>query len=153
MDNNYRIVVDKDEFQQKVLDYISSDEIDKMISSTVFDGKPECKSAIVHGMAIASMLTSYCTLMCVKDCENDEEKSMLSASEAKTKTQNNIDDCVTQEVKKLDEQISNAIAEGKFSISNSGMLQSSTQEKLESLGYKIKIGRQYNEAYYSVSWS
>lgn len=77
---------------------------------------------------------------------------MLSASEAKAKTQNNIDDCVTQELNKLDEQISNAIAEGKFSISNDGSLQLETRKKLEELGYEIKSGTQYNESYYSVSW-
>ena len=63
----YKIVVDVEEFQQKVLDYISSDEMDKMINNTVFAEKPECKSAVIHGMAIASMLTSYCTLMYVKN--------------------------------------------------------------------------------------
>lgn len=71
MEDNCRIVVDVKEFQQKVLDYISSGEIDKMINSTVFAGKPECKSAIIHGMAIASMLTSCCELMCVKEKEAD----------------------------------------------------------------------------------
>lgn len=65
MENNYKIVIDVREFQQKVLDYISSEEIDKMIRNTVFDGSPECKSAIIHGMAIASMLTSYCELIAI----------------------------------------------------------------------------------------
>lgn len=77
---------------------------------------------------------------------------MVSASEAKVKTQNNINNCETQQLKELSEQISNAIAEGKFSISNDGTLQAATQERLEELGYEIKIGKQYNKAYYSVSW-
>lgn len=67
----YRVLVDVNEFQQKVLDYISSDELDKMISSTVFDGKSDCRAAIVHGMSIASMLTLYCEPICIK--ENMEE--------------------------------------------------------------------------------
>lgn len=78
---------------------------------------------------------------------------MLSASEAKNKTQNNIDNCVTQELEKLNKQISSAILDGKFSICNDGVLQSATRSKLESLGYKIETGSQYNESYYSVSWS
>ena len=67
MEDNCKIVVDVTEFQQKVLDYISSEEIDKMISNTIFADKPECKSAIIHGMTIASMLTGCCELMYVKD--------------------------------------------------------------------------------------
>lgn len=152
MENNCRIVVDTKEFQQKVLDYINSDDIDKMISNTVFADKPECKSAIIHSMSIASMLTSACELMYVREYK-EEEKGMLSASEAKAKTQNNIDSCVTQELNKLDKQISEAISNGKFSICNDGILQHTTQERLESLGYKVETGSQYNESYYSVSWS
>ena len=52
MSNDYKVVVDTKEFQQKVLDYIDSDDIDKMISNTVFADKPECKSAIIHGMLL-----------------------------------------------------------------------------------------------------
>lgn len=63
MENNYKIVVDVKEFQEKILDYINSDELDKMISNTVFDGKPEYKSAIVHGILIALMLTNLCESM------------------------------------------------------------------------------------------
>ena len=55
-----KILIDSTEFQQKVLDYISSCEIDKMIDATVFKDNQECKQAIIHGMAIASMLTSRC---------------------------------------------------------------------------------------------
>ena len=74
MSNDCKIVVDTNEFQQKVLDYINSDDIDKMISNTVFADKPECKSAIIHGMLIASMLTSTCETMYVKDREDKEEQ-------------------------------------------------------------------------------
>lgn len=78
---------------------------------------------------------------------------MLSASETKKKTQNNIDSCVTQELEKLNKQIDDAIAKGKFSISNNGNLQSVTRERLKVLGYKVQTGSQYNEPYYSISWS
>lgn len=61
----FRVLIDSKELQQKVLDYISSEDIDKMIRSTIFDGKPECKSAIIHGMCIASMLASYCEPFCI----------------------------------------------------------------------------------------
>ena len=74
MDNNYTRVINVEEFQQKILDYISSDELDKTISNTVFVGKPECKRAVAHGMALASMLTSTCETMYVKDREDKEEQ-------------------------------------------------------------------------------
>lgn len=62
---DYKILIDSKEFGEKVLEYISSDELDKMINCTVFAGKPECRSAIIHGMSIASMLTSSCEPICV----------------------------------------------------------------------------------------
>lgn len=58
---DFKMLIDSTEFQQKVLDYISSCEIDKMIDTTVFKDNQECKQAIIHGMIIASMLTSRCT--------------------------------------------------------------------------------------------
>lgn len=151
MENDYRIVIDIKEFQQKVLDYISSDEIDKMISNTVFADKPECKSVVIHGMVIASMLTSCCELMYAREYK-EEEKIMLSASDAKSKTQNNINEYANYELSRLNAQILDAIAEGKFSICNDGSLQPQIRKKLEELGYEVKSGMQKNESYYSVSW-
>lgn len=58
---DFKILIDSTEFQQKVLDYISSCEIDKMIDTTVFKDNQEYKQAIIYGMVIASMLTSRCT--------------------------------------------------------------------------------------------
>lgn len=57
---NYKTLVDSTELQQKVLDYIASDEFSKMVDSTVFKDNNQCKMAIIHGMAIASMLTCRC---------------------------------------------------------------------------------------------
>ena len=78
---------------------------------------------------------------------------MISASEAKIKVQNNVGYDAARELKALDEQISNAIAKGRFSICNDGILQSEIRKKLESLGYKIETGNQYNESYYRISWA
>ena len=58
--NDYNILIDSTEFQQKVLDYISSDEFENMVNTTVFKDNDNCKHAIAHGMVIASMLTSRC---------------------------------------------------------------------------------------------
>ena len=77
---------------------------------------------------------------------------LLTADEARSKTQENIQKCLTAELHKLSGQINNAIAEGKYSISNDGYLQHETRLRLEELGYKIQTGSQYNESYYSISW-
>lgn len=58
--DNYKRVIDSTELQQKVLDYIASEEFNKMVDSTVFRDDNQCKLAIIHGMTIASMLTCRC---------------------------------------------------------------------------------------------
>lgn len=75
-----------------------------------------------------------------------------SASEANKMTNNVIDSCTTQQLAELSKLIRDAIADGKFSISEDGCLKPETQKKLEELGYKIETGNQYNESYYSISW-
>lgn len=55
------ILIDQTEFQKIVLDFIASDEFTKIVDSSLFKDTPECKSAIIFGMSIASMLTSKCT--------------------------------------------------------------------------------------------
>lgn len=67
MNEDYKLYIEVNEFQQKVLDYIASEDIDKMINATIFADNPECKRAIIHGMVIASMLTSKCKLIGIKD--------------------------------------------------------------------------------------
>lgn len=56
----FRGLIDATEFQKLIMDYIYSDEMDKMIDSTIFEDDPKCRAAMVHGMCIASMLTSRC---------------------------------------------------------------------------------------------
>ena len=75
MSDKYSILIDQKEFQQKVLDFIGSDEMNKMIDNTVFKDNPECKNAIVHGMCIASMLTSTCESIYAKEGSKLKPKS------------------------------------------------------------------------------
>lgn len=75
-----------------------------------------------------------------------------SASEANKTTNNAIDSCTTQQLAELSKLIRDAIADGKFSISEDGCLKPETRKKLEELGYKVETGTQYNEPYYSISW-
>ena len=75
-----------------------------------------------------------------------------SASEANKMTNHVIDSCTTQKLAELSKLIIDAIADGKFSISEDGCLKPETRKKLEELGYKVETGNQYNESYYSISW-
>lgn len=75
-----------------------------------------------------------------------------SASEANKMTNNAIDSCTTQQLAELSKLIRDAVADGKFSISEDGCLNPETRKKLEELGYKVETGNQYNESYYSISW-
>lgn len=75
-----------------------------------------------------------------------------SASEANKMTNNAINSCTIQQLAELSKLIRDAIADGKFSISEDGCLKPETRKKLEELGYKIETGSQYNEPYYSISW-
>lgn len=74
------------------------------------------------------------------------------AHEANNMTKHVIDSCTTQQLAELSKLIRDAIADGKFSISEDGCLKPETRKKLEELGYKVETGNQYNESYYSISW-
>ena len=75
-----------------------------------------------------------------------------SASEANKMTNHVIDSCTTQQLAELSKLIRDAIADGKFSISEDGCLKPEIRKKLKELGYKVETGSQYNESYYSISW-
>ena len=65
-----KLLIDISEYQQKVLDCISSEEINKFFDSTIFAGIPEssmCKQAMIHGIIIASMMTSQCDHVIVEE--------------------------------------------------------------------------------------
>lgn len=62
---NKKVFIEVTEFQRKVFDYIGSEQLSKMFDTTYFskgENKQECKMAMIHGMLIASMITSRCDL-------------------------------------------------------------------------------------------
>lgn len=61
------------EFQEMILKCIHSDEINKIVDSTVYKDDPNGKQAIIHGMVMAAMITSKCTQYHMVK-ENKEEK-------------------------------------------------------------------------------
>lgn len=69
---NYRVLIDSQEFQSKVLDFIDSTEFNTLFRSSMFNTCNEHenkknKGAIIHGMMLASMMTSRCKPLCVKE--------------------------------------------------------------------------------------
>lgn len=106
---------------------------------------------------IESRSYKVCILCSEKNiCENstivNDTATLLSASESHKKTVDNIKNCSTKELAKISKKISEAITNGRFSISDDGCLQYETIQRLEELGYKVQTGSQYNEQYWSISW-
>lgn len=65
-----KVMIDTTEYQQRVLECIGSEEVDKFFGTTMFMNLPEssmCKQAMIHGMAIASMMTSQCNPVIVEE--------------------------------------------------------------------------------------
>lgn len=86
--DNYKVLIDSTELQRKVLDYIASEEFNKMVDSTVFRDNIQCKLAIIHGMAIASMLTYRCEPFCINFKKEDRKHGHWFA----------LDECVNEGV-------------------------------------------------------
>lgn len=68
--SDYKVLIDSNELQQYVLDFVNSDKIDKVLRSTTF--KESDKSAIIYGMTLASMMTSQCKPYCFKFTKKKE---------------------------------------------------------------------------------
>lgn len=66
MEDKFTIMFDINKFQQMILDCITSDEIDNFYNNTIFSDDPKCKQAMIHGMVIASMMTSKCSYVFTK---------------------------------------------------------------------------------------
>lgn len=77
---------------------------------------------------------------------------MITAREARIKTKDVINKCLTKELSQINELIQEAISEGEFEIHNEGTLSETTRKALEENGYTIKTGSQYNESYYFIKW-
>lgn len=72
-------LIDTEEFQQLILDYINTDKVDKWFTTTVFsekDNADELRSAMIHGMLVAAMLTTQCRHIEINDNINIEEPSI-----------------------------------------------------------------------------
>lgn len=60
------ILIDVAEFQQVILKLIGSEELDKMIASTLYADDEQARSAINYGMVLAALFTSKCSQYGIK---------------------------------------------------------------------------------------
>lgn len=54
--DDYKKLIDSTELQKTVLNFIDSEKFKKIVNCSIFKDNQECKSAIIYGMSIASML-------------------------------------------------------------------------------------------------
>ena len=69
--NECMILIDQVDFQKKILDCVTSEEIDKYFYSAQFKNDSQCRQAMIYGMTIASLLVNQCKPKIVIKDEKD----------------------------------------------------------------------------------
>ena len=77
---------------------------------------------------------------------------MITAQEARVRSTNKAHLIASAEIKQIEELIENAIENCEYSISKDGVLSQFCRNQLESMGYKVETGVQYNEPWYCIKW-
>jgi hypothetical protein len=77
---------------------------------------------------------------------------MIFANDARKLAQERLKLITSVELDLIEEQINEAISQGKFSISNDASMTPHCKVTLEGLGYKVDVGIQYNQPYYTITW-
>lgn len=75
-----------------------------------------------------------------------------TAEEAFIETNRNIEYGVSQQLKKLQAQIKQAIFNQEFSINGEGTLDTGVIYWLKKNNYKVTTGSQYNQSYWIIDW-
>lgn len=81
-----------------------------------------------------------------------EKGQLLSAEESRKRADKKTNEALTKELQEVATKINTASREGKYSYSEDRCLTSEIRTRLEALGYKVEVGSQYNQSYYSISW-
>lgn len=84
--------------------------------------------------------------------EKSSKAELISAAEAYKKTQEALKEDDIESLKEINSKILEATKKGKFSVTGLGKISFGAREKLESLGYEIITGFDFNESYYLISW-
>ena len=77
---------------------------------------------------------------------------MISANEARKKTEEIRNNGVYQELKRIEREIEEAIGKGGNNIALDGTISHPTANYLRQLGYEVHTGSQYNESYITIKW-
>ena len=77
---------------------------------------------------------------------------MLSAVEARKQSLQNFEEKRKEMFYEIERNIRKAIATGKFKITSDGDIPQEVQIDLRELGYRVDVGCQYNQSYYTISW-
>lgn len=77
---------------------------------------------------------------------------MLSAVEARKQSRQNIEEKNKVMLNEIERNIQKAIIAGKFAVTSDGSPSPEVQDMLRTLGYKVNVGSQYNQFYYTISW-
>lgn len=78
---------------------------------------------------------------------------MISAEEARTKANDEIEKIVDCEIRLIESKVIQACEEGQTDTTISCHLQDKTIIKLQELGYDVVPCRDYNDIYYTISWT
>lgn len=77
---------------------------------------------------------------------------MISAEEAREKTEAVRNNGVEQELKRIEHEIDKAISNGDNNIALDGSISHPTANYLRQLGYEVHNGGKYNESYFTIKW-
>ena len=77
---------------------------------------------------------------------------MISAAEARGKTEAVRNNGVEREMEKIEHEIEEAIRNGDNNIALDGTISHPTANYMRQLGYEVQTGSQYNESYFTIKW-
>lgn len=76
----------------------------------------------------------------------------MSANDARRKAEENRNKYCIKELSRVNEEISDAVTNGKSFMCKKGGLLPETRQKLKEAGYSVQTNLQYNESYYTIRW-
>lgn len=77
---------------------------------------------------------------------------MIPAKEARKIVEQGQNERAIAQLEQIEWELEHAIENGKFNVSLDGVIEAANRLKLETLGYKVSTGSQYNESYFTISW-
>ena len=70
------ILINSNEFQSKILDFINSEELDKFIDTSIYSDNKDARGAIIFGLSLAASQTCRCQQYLVSKKELDKSENV-----------------------------------------------------------------------------